>query len=504
MLPDKQTGEYKSYGPHQFVAQVRDLKTKKPLEGIVIGDIGPKYGYTSMDNGYMLFKNYRVPHAALLAKHSGVDAATGTYIKPKNQALVFGSMTYVRSQLIMHARLVLARAVTVSVRYTSIRRQFADRDAEEPDAAEEAVLNYPTVQIRLLPLLATTYALHYTGAAMYNLYWETRAEIDKTGQSPRLAEMHAASSGLKSICTMTAADGIETCRRAMGGHGFGGGSGMIPLNNDYLSKPTVEGDNWMITQQTASYLIKRMTDAVKKPNGAATASVDTQFRQYLQTKASRRDFNIYSNDSDLVNAFRHRASYLSHQAYLARVEQKKPWTSLMIQLHRLSRAFSESLLVSNFFAALFENAPDPVLDQTSHEVMKTCFRLFALYTIETQASEFILSGTLQPSQLHGLTAQIQELMSEIRPHAVRLVDAWSIPDYLLASSLGRYDGDVYNDLFRKAHWENPLNLQTFNSDWRSEEIVMGEGEEAARKRIEALALGVQGHEQAAGGSKAKL
>ena len=53
--------------------------------------------------------------------------------------------------------------------------------------------------------------------------------IEKSGDFSRLAEMHAASSGLKSLCTTLAADGIETCRRAMGGHGFGGGSGMIAL-----------------------------------------------------------------------------------------------------------------------------------------------------------------------------------------------------------------------------------------------------------------------------------
>jgi len=86
---------------------------------------------------------------------------------------------------------------------------------------------------------------------------------------------------------------------------------------------------------------------------------------------------------------------------------------------------------------------------------------------------------------------------------VRLVDAWSIPDYLLESALGRYDGDVYNQLFRLAHEENPLNQETFNPDWRSEEVVMGEGEETARKRIEALALGKSGHEQS-GLTKSKL
>ncbi|EXJ65768.1 uncharacterized protein A1O5_11009 [Cladophialophora psammophila CBS 110553] len=67
-------------------------------------------------------------------------------------------------------------------------------------------------------------------------------------------ETHALSSGLKSL----AADGIEISRRTLGGHGFGECSAMIPLNSDYLSKATVEGDNYMITQQTARYLIKVM------------------------------------------------------------------------------------------------------------------------------------------------------------------------------------------------------------------------------------------------------
>lgn len=503
MIPDKESGKYKSYGPHQFIVQIRDMKTNKPLEGIVIGDIGPKYGYTAMDNGYMLFKNYRVPHAALLSRYSGIDSEAGTFIKPKNQALVYGSLTFVRAQIIQHARLVLARACTISLRYTAVRRQFADRDAKG-NAPEEAVLNYPTVQIRLLPLLATTYALHYTGEAMFDLYWQTRDSIEKKGDDSRLAEMHAASSGLKSLCTILAADGIETCRRSMGGHGFGGGSGMIPLNNDYLSKPTVEGDNWMITQQTASYLIKRMQAASKDQYPSNTESIDSQFRLFLQNRGESKTYDIYNSTTDIVSAFQHRVSYLSYQAYVARIEQKQPWTSLMISLHRLSRAFSESLLVSNFHRAVFENAPNPTLDPATHQTMKSLFRLFALYTIDFQASEFVLSGALAPDQLKGLTPAIQSAMADIRPHAVRLVDAWSVPDYLLQSALGRYDGDVYNALWQKAHLENPLNLQTFNPDWKSEEIVMGEGEENARRRIEKMAAGVEGHEQRGNHLPAKL
>jgi acyl-CoA oxidase len=38
-------GSLVSQGPHQFVCRIRDQKIHQPLDRIVVGDIGPKYGY---------------------------------------------------------------------------------------------------------------------------------------------------------------------------------------------------------------------------------------------------------------------------------------------------------------------------------------------------------------------------------------------------------------------------------------------------------------------------
>ena len=226
--------EYESHGPQTFIVQIRDEKTHQPLPGIAVGDIGPKYGYASMDNGYMLLDQFRVPKQAMLSRYAEVSDETCELNRRGHPAVVYGSLTFVRGQIIMHARLVLARAVTIAVRYCSVRRQFRDRDSKSPHDEEMKVLDYPTVQIRILPLLATTFALHYTGEMMYTLYHRSRETIERGDFGP-LAELHSASSGLKSLCTMLAADGIETCRRAMGGHGFGGGSGLVGLNAEYAS-----------------------------------------------------------------------------------------------------------------------------------------------------------------------------------------------------------------------------------------------------------------------------
>lgn len=484
LLPEN--GKLKSYGPHQFVVQIRDIRTNRALDGIVIGDIGSKVGYAAMDNGYMLFKNLTVPRSSMLSKHAGVSI-DGKYIKPENPAIMFGSMTFVRANIIMESRLLLARACTIAVRYLSIRHQFADRDS---GGAELSVLDYPTVQIRILPLLAATYALHYTGEKMFNMYWETRADIEEKGNLSRLAEMHATSSGLKAHCTLLVADGSEVCRRALGGHGYGGGSGMIPLNTDHLDKPTVEGDSWMISQQTAAYLIKRMSAVVA---GQSAEAIDVQFRTYLDKETTQ--YNLYRNEADIVRAFSDRVSYLAYRAYEMRIVQKQSWTDLMVDLHKLAIAHSEAVLIENFYDAVFVGAPKPEIDNETCQVLRNLFSLFAYTTIDEKSTEFITSGALELSQVHELAPTIKRLMTAIRPHAVRLVDAWSIPDYLLDSALGRYDGDVYNALWQKAHLENPLNLQVFNPDFRSEEIVMGEGVERSRERLERLASGVYGHEQ---------
>lgn len=467
------SSEYVNKGVHSFVVQIRDMKTHKPLSDIAVGDIGPKYGYAPMDNGYMLFDQHRVPHSAMLSRYSQVDPNTGAYSKPENPAVVYGSLTFVRAQIIMHARLIIARAVTIAVRYSSVRQQFADRDSKDAKAPELSVLDYPTVQIRILPLLATAFALHYTGEAMHRLYEQTRSEIDK-GDFSRLAVLHAQSSGLKSLCTELAANSIETCRRAMGGHGFGGPSGFIQLNNDYLSKPTVEGDNWMITQQTASYLIKRMQSAVAG-KGQPQDEIEKHCRQYLKERSSYQpsQLKIFEKDEDIVEAFRRRSRDQTYRAHIERNDKKRNWNSLLIQLRKVSHSESQSILVSNFYEAINSGSTSSTLK----EHLRTLFRLFAFFTMDNEARDFTKANAVSDEDLDALPSKIQDLMAQIRPHAVKLVDSWQVPDFLLDSSLGRHDGKVYEDLFHRAHRLNPLNEITFNPNYKSEELVMGGGDD---------------------------
>jgi acyl-CoA oxidase len=55
------------------MVQIRDMDSHRPLEGIEVGDIGPKYGFTAKDNGYLILKNVRIPRKDLFMRYVEVD-----------------------------------------------------------------------------------------------------------------------------------------------------------------------------------------------------------------------------------------------------------------------------------------------------------------------------------------------------------------------------------------------------------------------------------------------
>jgi acyl-CoA oxidase len=61
------------HGPHAFVVQLRSLDDHKCLPGIMIGDIGPKFGYNGVDNGFLRFDHVIVGRDAMLSRFAQVS-----------------------------------------------------------------------------------------------------------------------------------------------------------------------------------------------------------------------------------------------------------------------------------------------------------------------------------------------------------------------------------------------------------------------------------------------
>ncbi|KAL5428065.1 hypothetical protein PMIN06_001691 [Paraphaeosphaeria minitans] len=109
----------------------------------------------------------------------------------------------------------------------------------------------------------------------------------------------------------------------------------------YLSKRAVEGDNRIIEQEVATYLVNKMTECVQNSGATPQAPTEELLEGYLCSCAqhtppsfSAADGSI--DDGALVHIFRWCTAALAYAAYQPCVEDKKPWTKLMMHLHKLS------------------------------------------------------------------------------------------------------------------------------------------------------------------------
>jgi acyl-CoA oxidase len=48
-----------------------------------------------------MFDHYRIPHVAFLARYAQVKQGTGEYVRPPNAKLSYGTMVFVRANIVM-------------------------------------------------------------------------------------------------------------------------------------------------------------------------------------------------------------------------------------------------------------------------------------------------------------------------------------------------------------------------------------------------------------------
>ncbi|CAG0919319.1 unnamed protein product [Notodromas monacha] len=172
-----------NYGMHTFIVQLRREEDHTSMPGITIGEIGPKYGMNSNDNGFLHLKNVRVPRKNMMMKHAQV-LPDGTYVKPQNAKLSYGTMIFVRVVISQEVVMQLQKAVTIAVRYSAVRRQ----SKIEPEEAEVQVIDFVTQQFKLFPAIASVFAIHFAAAALWDDYLEVTASMGD-GNLDRLPEV---------------------------------------------------------------------------------------------------------------------------------------------------------------------------------------------------------------------------------------------------------------------------------------------------------------------------
>lgn len=109
-------------GTYPFLVRIRDDKMQ-PLPGVEVGDIGPKFGFLTKDNGYMLMNNLRIPRSNMLSKYVGINR-DGDLEVSGNPKIVYATMMIVRKIISTVWPKVYAQGIAVACRYSIFRRQF--------------------------------------------------------------------------------------------------------------------------------------------------------------------------------------------------------------------------------------------------------------------------------------------------------------------------------------------------------------------------------------------
>ncbi|UJR20063.1 hypothetical protein I4U23_023196 [Adineta vaga] len=431
-----------SCGIQMFLVQIRDLNTHELLPGVETGSISTRFNDCAGDNGYLRLTDVRISRTHMLMKAAEVDRG-GHFHHRGDARMLYGAMIHMRIHLSYTFSLSLAQAVTIAMRYSAVRLQGLN-----PQGKEVRILDYPLQQEKLIPCLATTYVFLMSFLTLDNYCNQLRT--NETIFLQQLPELHALASGLKAYTSSVGERLSQICRVSCGGHGFLVASGLVGIRNFLDGASSAEGDNIVLYQQTARYLLKMIQQVEEDSEKNLDPSV-----AYLRVKLWSG--KTITNLDDYCHLFESRAQLLVKEALVNMFESSlSPYETFLknsIQLVHVAKAHMETFLLRSFYEQVNKTAQHP----TFSLILEQLFYVFAIHTLCNQTKDFIRFKLLTIEQIHELEIRLlPDLYARLRPNLVSLVDAFDFHDVELESCLGRYDGQVYEALMERARL-NPAN-----------------------------------------------
>ncbi len=452
----------KEYGLNVFIMQIRD-ENHMPLKGIRIGDIGNKVGDAANDTGFMILDNVRIPREYLLSKFHAVNPE-GKYVTvlKADPQVHYTTMMSTRAMMVNTAGARLCQASTIAIRYSCVRQQgFTNNKSNVSYKTQEfQIIDYKIQQYRLFKQLALGYALKLSGKWMLDQLWRIEgAEFGQIKTTEGLKEIANTSAGLKSMCTMLVTTGVEDLRKCCGGNGYLLNSGIASLSLDYLWQVTAEGDVIILGLMTSKYLMQCVANVM---GGGTLKGIMEYFNGIKKFNPKNRPSPVKSpkelrNLEYLVDLFKFRSLFLNLQVskdIMNAIQTKKIDTQTAFNMYsnellKATYAHCHYILSINFYKKIAE-----CQDSNVSKILSKVYCLYAL----TNCLDDNWGQILDNSQPVIIRDAIDEIMNEIRPDAVALVDAFDYPDEILKSTIGGHDGNVYEKLFDAAQ-KSSLNQQ---------------------------------------------
>ncbi|GAB4820084.1 hypothetical protein N2152v2_007130 [Parachlorella kessleri] len=396
-------------GPHVFMVRLRDDQGRVS-PGVRISDHGAKQGLNGVDNGQIWFDHVRVPRDAMLDRFAQVDAQGKYHSKIPNVAQRFGTMigglTTGRILVAQAAVDATKMGVTIALRYAASRPQFGDR----------LILDYITHQRRLLPGLATAYAMHLGILQIKGLAVQGGADAGK--------RLHVLSSGYKAAATWNRGAILQDCREACGGMGFLAANKIGPMLNDMNVDVTFEGDNTVMMAQVAKALVEPVAKAgrVATPAPPAVSATNLCANCIEALLTFRQESLTAQIASEMIGAGSAAGANAAFEGNLDRVVT-------------LGWAFVDCNAFQNFRREV-EQAPAAL-----RPALSLLCDLYGLHRIEQGLACHLAAGSLPPAAVPALRAKVNSLCAQLAAGRGRLglslCEGFGIPDHLLQAPIAR-------------------------------------------------------------------
>jgi acyl-CoA oxidase len=442
------------HGVHAVLVPIRD-EQGNPCRGITIEDCGVKAGLNGVDNGRLTFDHVRVPRTNLLNRYGDIDA-DGNYTSPIDDPdrrffTMLGTLVRGRVSVAGAAGAAARSALAIAVRYAEGRHQFTRPGGS---GEEVALLDYRAHQRRLLPAIATSYALAFAQDEMVGVLHDLSTSRDGSSEDRVHAqrELESRAAGLKAIATWHATRTIQECREACGGAGYMGENRLPALKADTDVFTTFEGDNTVLLQLVAKGLLTAYRDEF----GALDTIGTVRYVVGHVAGAMIERTTALQLVGRLVEAARRREGEgdlheRGHQLWLLEQREEHVLDGLARRLRRggeegadafevftdaqdhlllAARAHVDRIVLEAFVAGI-----DRCDDDEARQVLERLADLHVMSLLERERAWFIEHGRVSSATARTIPAAVDALCATLRPHARALVDGFGIPQGWLAVAM---------------------------------------------------------------------
>ncbi|KAJ7310906.1 acyl-CoA dehydrogenase/oxidase C-terminal [Mycena albidolilacea] len=375
----------------------------------------------------------------MLSKFAGVTDE-GKYVTPPHVKLSYGGMLYIRSGMLTAAGWAIAKGATIAIRYATVRRQ----GELGPDGLERQTITYPSLHVRLVPLIARAYVSIELGRALTRGF-DSLARGLSSGDTSELAEMHVMTSGLKVLVSTTGIQDLETARRSMGGHGYSAFAGVGRMYADYLPAATYESENFVLDGQVLRAALKAFRGIFATSSPPSKASSFSPISHYLRLLLEKELVSpelspaSWTHPATAILLLEWRAALIVHECAQT---LKEPDASVT---QRVSRAVTEAF-VAGRVGEMIESLR-AVLEEREAKITGKVYLLsqYLLTAVESSLVDLLSFG------LFRATPTGNPPRSRDPTRALRLAIAGLCGDAF--GALGVYDGKAYEALWEKVQHE---------------------------------------------------